>query len=206
MKINLSINVEKKHVYVLIAGLVLLSSLILVVGTGYTSGAFHETLFADIIQGKSSATVQVQDDLVVSGNLGVGITSPTQKLDVDGNVKAAGLCLGSDCKTNWNQVTTGLVTVRCGTKIGQPCAKGIDASGALVQSLERIDCPAGMRVLVVQSLGSFDAIDAWGRHSVVEREIVVSPGLSKTYVQWGQCNNLACLSTALAYAICVKDS
>ena len=86
---KLTIHIEKKHAYFIVAGLVLLSSLIFVIGTGYTSGAFHETLFADIIRGKSSAAVQVQDDLTVSGNLGVGITSPTEKLDVDGNQEIA---------------------------------------------------------------------------------------------------------------------
>jgi len=37
-----------------------------------------------------------------NGNVGIGITAPTQKLDVNGYVKGrSGLCIGNDCKTSW---------------------------------------------------------------------------------------------------------
>ena len=42
-----------------------------------------------------------------AGNLGLGTLTPAQKLDVAGNVNAAGLCLGGDCKTAWSQVGGG---------------------------------------------------------------------------------------------------
>ena len=41
------------------------------------------------------------------GNVGIGTATPTQKLDVMGNVNAAGLCISGDCKTNWSQVGGG---------------------------------------------------------------------------------------------------
>ncbi|TAN37010.1 hypothetical protein EPN27_00350, partial [Patescibacteria group bacterium] len=35
------------------------------------------------------------------GSVGVGVSSPTQKLDVAGNIKGTGVCIGTDCKTAW---------------------------------------------------------------------------------------------------------
>src|SRR3989338_10968855 len=74
---KLIINVEKKHAYFIVAALVLLSSLIFVIGTGYTTGTpSHTTLFTDIIKGKSGAIVSVMD------NVGIGTTSPRDKLHI----------------------------------------------------------------------------------------------------------------------------
>jgi len=39
-----------------------------------------------------------------SGNVGIGTITPAQKLDVNGYIKGSGLCIGTDCKTAWNQV------------------------------------------------------------------------------------------------------
>jgi hypothetical protein len=36
-----------------------------------------------------------------AGNVGIGTTNPSQKLDVDGYVKGTGLCIGNDCRTSW---------------------------------------------------------------------------------------------------------
>ena len=36
-----------------------------------------------------------------AGNVGIGVVSPTEKLDVNGNIKGSGVCIGTDCKTSW---------------------------------------------------------------------------------------------------------
>jgi len=38
---------------------------------------------------------------IVNGNVGIGTTSPSQKLDVNGYVKGTGICIGGDCRTSW---------------------------------------------------------------------------------------------------------
>ena len=47
-------------------------------------------------------------NLLVSGKIGVGTTGPTQPIDVVGNVKATGFCIGADCKTSWASVASSL--------------------------------------------------------------------------------------------------
>jgi hypothetical protein len=42
------------------------------------------------------------------GNVGIGTTSPSYKLDVSGQINASsGLCIAGDCKTSWSQVGGG---------------------------------------------------------------------------------------------------
>ncbi len=35
------------------------------------------------------------------GNVGIGIAAPTQKLEVNGNIKGTQLCIGADCRSAW---------------------------------------------------------------------------------------------------------
>ncbi|EPZ49381.1 endosialidase chaperone [Bacteriovorax sp. BAL6_X] len=45
-----------------------------------------------------------------AGRVGIGVLAPTQKLDVDGNIKATGVCIGGDCRTAWPTGNAGTVT------------------------------------------------------------------------------------------------
>lgn len=41
-----------------------------------------------------------------NGNVGIGTDNPTEKLEVVGNIKASGFCLGNDCRTTWSGAGT----------------------------------------------------------------------------------------------------
>ncbi|WP_412471860.1 tail fiber domain-containing protein [Halobacteriovorax sp. RT-1-4] len=45
-----------------------------------------------------------------AGRVGIGVLVPTQKLDVAGNIKATGVCIGADCRTAWPTGNAGTVT------------------------------------------------------------------------------------------------
>ena len=91
---RISFNIEKRHLFVFGLFLVLFFSGY-VIATGFTSNqASHPTLFADIIRGKSSGTVTVNDNLKVSGNLevtgtctGCGIEEQTTEQTIISNPK-----------------------------------------------------------------------------------------------------------------------
>lgn len=45
-----------------------------------------------------------------SGLVGIGVSSPTEMLDVSGKVKASQLCIGSDCRSSWPTASAGTVS------------------------------------------------------------------------------------------------
>lgn len=78
--------------------------------------------------------------IVQRGNVGIGTTSPTTKLDVVGDVKGTGLCIGADCRTSWP--TGGFSTCRTISRGGSAsCAAGETMTGASCRG--RDDCSGG---------------------------------------------------------------
>ena len=83
---KIKINIEKKHLYYLTA-LISLLLIGLVIADGWTSGEpFHETLYTDKITSKGSGNVIVDDNLDVTGAIGLSVTNKltTRELDVIG--------------------------------------------------------------------------------------------------------------------------
>ena len=75
------------------------------------------------------------------GNVGIGTVSPSQKLDVAGNVNAQGVCIKGDCKTGWAQVSTsGWELLKCGVSGALSC------SGP-VQGQYTLKCPSGKKAI-----------------------------------------------------------
>jgi hypothetical protein len=73
-----------------------------------------------------------------SNNVGIGTTSPGQKLDVNGYVKGTGLCIGSDCKTAWPTAPTlSCTTVETYFANGSGCAPSSGFTSCTNQ------CPSG---------------------------------------------------------------
>jgi hypothetical protein len=86
----------------------------LTAGKGATTmtGPFSDLAFAVYADNTSRAAGSLASlnqlfQVNMNGNVGVGTAAPAHKLDVAGNVNAAGLCIAGDCKTAWSQVGGG---------------------------------------------------------------------------------------------------
>ena len=99
-----------------------------------------------------NAANTVKDNIILDpwgGNVGIGTTSPTQKLDVNGYVKGTGVCIGADCRTAWPTppaLLFGGIYTMTGPGSGASCATTNPATGACT-------CPSGytsQRIVVTQ--------------------------------------------------------
>ena len=66
--------------------------------------------------GLGVSSLSVYGNQYTQGNLGVGVVSPTQKLDVEGYVRgSSGLCIGNDCKSTWPGSSVRVVSASAST-------------------------------------------------------------------------------------------
>lgn len=84
-----------------------------------------------------------------TGSVGIGIASPTEKLDVVGNVKGTGLCIGSDCRTSWPSGGGGGVI---GT--GTPSALTNWTGANSIGNYSGASCPAGQVMSGLNATGA----------------------------------------------------
>ncbi|MFG1503883.1 tail fiber domain-containing protein [Halobacteriovorax sp. ZH5_bin.2] len=69
----------------------------------------HHFVFASGNANVNSAVELVRIEST-TGNVGIGTSTPSEKLEVSGNAKATGFCIGADCITSWPTGNAGTVT------------------------------------------------------------------------------------------------
>jgi hypothetical protein len=130
-----------------------------------------------------------------AGGVGVGTNNPGQALDVVGNIKGDGLCIGTDCRTAWPSSggtgtitgvtagagltgggTSGNVTLGVDTQTIQSRVSGICAAGFAVQSVNNngsVNCgPVGGGGIggtgTVNSIPKFTGANTLGNSVIVD--------------------------------------
>lgn len=73
-------------------------------------------------------------DVWIKGKVGIGNSSPAQKLDVTGYVKGTGFCIDNDCRTSWpTGVGNGTVVETHNTWSNERCSSGLYVCGVYVR-------------------------------------------------------------------------
>lgn len=79
-----------------------------------------------------------------NGNVGVGTSTPTTKMEVMGNVKATGVCIGDDCKTSWPAAASASTdTLQTVTDRGSTTNKSISPASLCLSGDCRATWPIG---------------------------------------------------------------
>ncbi|OGG49713.1 hypothetical protein A2704_06250 [Candidatus Kaiserbacteria bacterium RIFCSPHIGHO2_01_FULL_54_36b] len=126
--------------------------------------------------------------IVQSGKVGVGVTAPAQKLDVAGNVKASGFCIGTACITSWpTDASTELLdsnycyATRAGRTKSPSCAGGYYLKAVMGYRDSDWDGVGGVCCL---SQGSSDPrMTATVKNTLVTNADALSITFDKTYDQ-----------------------
>ncbi|MCK6594518.1 MAG: hypothetical protein L6Q33_04900, partial [Bacteriovoracaceae bacterium] len=75
-----------------------------------TSGSYRAGVNGSVFQITNQWPL-TPDFVVANGNVGIGTSTPTQKLDVVGNLNATQVCIAGDCKSAWpTGVSAGSIT------------------------------------------------------------------------------------------------
>lgn len=91
VKIDIKLNIEKKHVY-LISGLLVLFA-----------GMFAVNAFGGVepsVMGHSAGEVDMSPIIISGDEVGIGVASPNQKLDVAGNIRSDNMMASQYCNKN----------------------------------------------------------------------------------------------------------
>ncbi|MFG1494660.1 tail fiber domain-containing protein [Halobacteriovorax sp. ZH4_bin.1] len=78
----------------------------LLIASEGVSNSYHSLRVVSDIDGTDIESLAVTN----AGRVGIGVLNPTSKLEVAGNIKGTGLCIGADCRTAWPTGNAGTVT------------------------------------------------------------------------------------------------
>ena len=94
-----------------------------------------------------------------SGNVGIGTTTPSQKLDVVGTVKATQFCIGSSCISSWPSgggggTITGVIAGTGLTGGGSSGSVTLNANTGVLQSRVSSSCASGSSIRAIAADGT----------------------------------------------------
>jgi hypothetical protein len=100
--------------------------------------------------------------ILYDGRMGIGVTNPGAKLDVDGSVKGTQFCIGADCVTNWSTAGTNYWSVS-GTSL-YPTSTTLNVGLGMTSAPYRLTLAGGPKVFGVDNTASFVAKNAAGNY------------------------------------------
>jgi hypothetical protein len=86
------------------------------VGTVSNTANYTPTIVLGQQTGATAYTERLRIDS--AGNVGIGTTAPSEKLEVNGNIKGTQLCIGTDCRSAWPALGGGGTVTSVGTGAG----------------------------------------------------------------------------------------